>query len=155
MRRSITVVLLGVLAGCEPGSELIFGESNPGDVVGFWVGEEEITTAEDPGSGATLGQQGFSFPIALQLRSDGRFRLTTTNFPAEYGNEASRRCDGVYDRTGRSIEFFADRACRALPLARYTLGRTLPRGLTLNASTASLTAFSPATIRVRIRLSRE
>ena len=157
MRRSITVVLLGVvLSACEEGTtELVIGNASPADVVGFWVGQEDITTEEDPGAGNLLGTLGFTFPVALQLQSDGRFHLTTTNFPTRLDNEAARTCEGTYTRRGGSIQFFANRACRALPLSRFTLGRTLPRGLNLDASTASVASSGPASIRVRIRVNRE
>jgi hypothetical protein len=155
MRRSITVVWLGVLfASCDQPSELVVGNAVPADVVGLWVGQEDITTAEDPGSGNNMGSLGFTFPVALHLQEDGRFRLTTTNFATRFDNEAARTCDGIYTRRGGTIEFFANRACRALPLSRFSMGRVLPRGLHLNATTARQ-GSSPASIRVIIRVNRE
>jgi hypothetical protein len=156
MRRlSPAVLLLGVLCACDSDMHLAYADPRPDSLFGQWIGLAEITTQENLGSGPTLGPRGFSFPIALTFFRDHTFRLHTVNFPALYHDENSRICEGVYSRTSLNIEFFADRACRALPLTKFQVGRVLPSGITLQASTANVPMYTPASIRVHLRLDRE
>jgi hypothetical protein len=156
MRRlSPVVLLLGVFCACDSETNLFFADPLPDSLYGQWIGSVEITTQENPGSGPTLGPRGYSFPVALNFGRDRHFRLNTVNFPALYNDEYSRICEGTFARDGIKMEFFADRACRALPLTKYTVGRLLPSGLTLEASTANTPMYTPATIRVHFRIHRE
>jgi hypothetical protein len=154
------IILAGMvsaaLAGCDElhvtGSQLPIGTTR--NLLGVWTGVEEITTIEDIASNAPYGdrgERGFSFPVALSLSSDGRFQLWASALTqgTQYGP-----CQGIYRKRGNSLEFFSDRHCRALPLPRYTLGSVLPRGLTLEASTANSMTTGAANVRVRLILDR-
>lgn len=129
--------------GDEP-THVFFGEPSDSRLEGSWAGKEEIRTMQD--------NNAFSFPVLLQLDDDGRFTLFTTNYPASYDNEMDRTCSGAYTRSGNSVAFFPSEACRALPLTKFTLGRVLPDGVTLEARSPNP---SYASIRVFFWLERD
>ena len=132
----------------------IFQEGARLDLVGVWSGVEEITTAED--IGFNLGNEhGFSFPVVLRLLPDRTFVLSTANFPTSFNDESDRTCAGTWVPNGTSVEFYSVSACRALPLSRYAVGRVIPFGITLQASTSDSFGASSASIRVRLRLDRD
>ena len=107
-------------------------------------------------SGVTGPSRGYSFPVVLTLRADGTFRLFTANLPVSYFSDEDRDCEGVFTRRNSSVQFFPDEACRALPLSSYAVGRVLPFGLTLQASTANTGQYSAASIgKVQLRLDRD
>jgi hypothetical protein len=54
-----------------------------------------------------------------------------------------------------TVEFFAVRTCRALPLTKLTMGRSIGLNITLEAATQTLTNPSIGAIKVRFNLSRE
>ncbi|MGH7471519.1 MAG: hypothetical protein ACRENP_26505 [Longimicrobiales bacterium] len=143
-----------LVAACEDTNDpvFIFEESAGFDLVGVWAGVAEITTAEKVG---TNFGGGFTFPVVLSLRLDRRFELITANFPTSYFDESDRDCKGVYTVEGNSVRFFAEETCRALPLSRYSVGRVIPSGLTLSASTLNTVNQNNATIRVLMRLDRD
>lgn len=151
------LLLLAVLAaGCDD-DEIggVIGHSAQTSVVGVWSGFEEITTAEDPGSNTgSPADRGFSFPVLLEIRSDGRFTLITSGFSTSFDEESDRTCSGFWTREGHTISFFPVESCRALPMTRYVVGVAAPTGITLNASTGSQPFTSPVTMRVFIRLDR-
>ena len=153
----IAVVALSA-AACEPEDPfMIFEEPTNAELVGVWVGSAEITNPNDIGANVNLGDQdrGFSFPVVIQLRADRTFTLTTANFPTSYEDEASRLCAGSWFRDNVTVQFFALRTCRALPLTKLTLGRSLGPNITLEASTQTLTNPSIGAIKVRFNLTRE
>jgi hypothetical protein len=153
----LAVVVSAALAGCDElhvtGAQSPIGTAR--GLLGVWTGVEEITTIEDISSNVPFGdrgERGFSFPVALTLSANGRFELWASALTSEaqrYGP-----CEGIYRKRGNSLEFFPERHCRALPLPRYTLGSVLPRGLTLEASTANTMTTGAANVRVRLTLDR-
>ncbi len=147
-----------LLAACDDDTDpmFIYQESARLELVGVWTGVEEITTVEGAsGIGLSGPSRGFSFPVALTLRPDGTFQLFTSNLPASYSNESDRTCEGVFTRQSSTVQFFPARACRALPLSTYAVGRVLPFGITLKASTANSVQYSAASIKVQLRLDRD
>lgn len=159
MKRKLAIIgtmaaIMG-MTGCEPVDEVVvFDEPTHELLEGRWSGMTEITSADDIGTDRSNNGRGFVFPVVLDLRKGGRFTLVTSNYPASYTDDASRTCQGTWQRSGQTLELFSFEACRALPVARYTMGRTLPDGLTLEASTRSAPTYTPANIRVSIRLER-
>ena len=160
MFKKLPIIALVALmaAACEPEDPFQISEQ-PSDalLIGAWVGSGEITNPNDIGSNVNLGEQdrGFSFPVVINLRADRTFTLTTANFPTSYDDEASRLCAGSWFRNSGTIEFFAVRTCRALPLTKLTIGRSLGPNITLEASTQTLIGPTSGAIKVRFILSRE
>jgi hypothetical protein len=153
----IAVVAL-MAAACEEEDPFqIFEQPSNASLVGAWVGTAEITNPTDIGSNVNLGDQdrGFSFPVVINLRADRTFTLTTANFPTSYDDEFSRVCAGSWFRDNVTVQFFAVRTCRALPLTKLTIGRSLGANITLEASTQTLANPSIGEIKVRFVLSRE
>lgn len=155
MRRNLAI--FGTMAcilslACEPVNEVVvFEEPTQEQLEGRWSGTTEITAANDIGSTG----RGIVFPVVLDLRKGGRFNLVTSNYPTSYTDESLRTCEGTWVRRGAMLELFSFEACRALPVSRYAVGRTLPDGLTLDASTQTAPTYTPASIRVSIRLVRD
>jgi hypothetical protein len=151
-------LLAVVVAGCDVDPTHVFFESpTDANLVGNWSGIEEITTAEDnsPNVGSPA-DRGFSFPVVINLTSDGRFTLITAGYPTSFDNQSDRSCSGVYTRRANTVTFFPRESCRALPMTRYTVGRVLPSGITLNANTNSVGNPAPyLTMRVFMRLERD
>ena len=141
----LAVFAMGLAAaacGEEP-THVFWAEPSDSRLVGTWTGVEEIRTMQD--------NNAFSFPILLNLDDDNRFTLFTAHYPASYDNESDRTCSGAYVRSGNTLTFFPAHSCRALPLTKFTMGRVLPGGVTLEARSNS----SYASIRVLIRLERD
>lgn len=143
--RKTRAVLLGtalclVWAGCEERDRnpfVISGGVGPGRLEGLWTGSAEITAAErtTPMIGTSV-QDGFAFPVSLELGFDRRFTLRSFGYPTSGSpNEDRRFCSGVYAVRGNAIEFFPNDVCPALPLFRYNMGRSFPSGLELEART--------------------
>jgi len=157
---SVAAVLCLAAAACGTKPDRIIFEEPSGDrIVGVWSGVEEITTDNDitsnvafPGTGAG----GFSFPVIIEFQGS-RFTLTTSNFATSSADESARTCNGIFTRSGTSIQFFPAQQCRALPLNKYTVGRTLPEGMLLEArtNTSASSLASYASIHVRFNLDRE
>lgn len=148
--RSIWAIVIGLVAsGCDgEGPEgIVIGDPVEHELAGLWTGTEAITTQGDASS--RVQDDGFQFAVSLMLEKDRRFTLRTFDFPVDGGE--GRLCKGVYRATGRDLEFFPDSFCRALPLHRYTVGRSFPDGLTLEARSG---VSSGADIRVRILVER-
>ena len=160
MRRYVLYLAAAVTlaAGCDSDQEEVL-VAQPGLIdlakfEGAWVGQEEITVAEDIGFGSQ--DRGFSFPVVLLLRSNRQFELITTNFPTSYDDEESRVCRGIYSvEDDATVQFFATSTCRALPLTKFQMGPLFPAGMTLEASTGRAAFSGPGTIKVRMRLARE
>ena len=139
------------LAACDvEAGRVTFGDI-PADtrLEGVWSGMTQISTAQD--------NSAFSFPVVLQLDRSDRFTLITANYPAAYDDQWDRTCSGIYTRSGNTITFYPRYSCRALPLSRYTLGRTLPDGITMEANTNDIPSSmgNYASIRVLMQLERE
>jgi len=150
------LALLGLLAlslACDAEIEDPLFIKGDQSLVGTWTGTAEITTAGDIGSGSSSG--GVVFPVLLELRKGGRFELIASNFPTAFSDPNERTCAGSWERRGTMLELFAFEACRALPFARYTIGRTLPDGITLDATTATSPVHTPGNIRATLRLERQ
>jgi hypothetical protein len=154
----IAVVAL-FAAACDPDDEpfQIFVQPSLAELTGVWVGTAEITNPNDIGSNVNFGDQdrGFSFPVVIHLRADRTFTLTTANFPTSYDDDASRLCVGSWIREDATLQFFAVRTCRALPLTRMTIGRSLGARMTLEASTQTLANPLSGAVKVLFTLSRE
>ncbi|HEX7051558.1 MAG TPA: hypothetical protein VF188_15230 [Longimicrobiales bacterium] len=144
---------LGVLAvaACETGEAttgIVFLDPSSESLVGRWAGVEEIG-----------GERGVAvrFPVTLSLGADRRFVLRTVGFEVSDGADA-RFCAGVFRLEGNLLEFFPDAACRALPIARFVVGRSFPDGLTLEGSTGrggGNPEFRGVDVRVRIVVERD
>src|SRR5690606_17821055 len=88
--RKTRAVLLGtapclVWAGCEERDRnpfVISGGVGPGRLEGLWTGSAEITAAErtTPMIGTSV-QDGFAFPVSLELGFDRRFTLRSFGYP--------------------------------------------------------------------------
>jgi len=147
------VALALVLPGCDGEGVLVFGLDEE-DLAGVWVGVEEITGT---GDAVAAPGHGFSFPVALELEADGEFVLRSFGFPVEEAG-GDRVCRGIFRVDGSTMRFFPNDLCRALPLNRYTIGRSAPDGLILEASTLQAMGepdAGGADIRVRIRVERD
>jgi hypothetical protein len=157
--RFLPAVVLLALAACDDKPTHVFVESpSQAHLSGVWTGVAEITTDDDLSWNTTYSDnRGFSFPVVIQFGDDGIFRLSTANFSTSYDNEAARTCTGVYSKSNASLQFFPDELCRALPLTKFTIGRVLPGGITLEARTGSTLnpAASFVSMRVRFRLDPE
>jgi hypothetical protein len=158
MFTKLSLVAAAVLvAACDPNSPyMIFEEPSFSQLEGVWVGREEITGAEDIGANVNLGDQdrGFSFPVTLHLREDQTFTLTTSGYSTSYDDEFARVCSGSFTRSGTNLQFFPARTCRALPLPSFTIGRTLGKAITLEASTGTSLFPTSGSIKVRFNLNR-
>ena len=161
MKRFPLLLLAGCLtAACdaEPNAFFFQGPSDA-NLVGSWSGFEEITTAEDnAGNVGSPADRGFSFPIVINLESNGRFTLFTSGYPTSFDDPNDRSCRGSYTRTdSRSISFFPNESCRALPMTKFTIGRVAPAGITLEARSTAVNnpAANYLTMRVFIRLDRD
>ena len=152
------VAVAVAVASCGPVPDRVFFEEpQQQNLVGTWTGVEEITTDDDITSninfpGTTQG--GFSFPVVINFGADGRFTLYTANVPTSYRYEEDRTCSGAYSRKNATVQFYPSYLCRALPMSSYTLGRTLPSGISLEArtNTSGSTMASYASVHVRINL---
>lgn len=161
----LSALLVLALAACEAGDVpegIVFLDPKAEELAGLWTGSEEITGTGDVASNFGRGDRneaGFSFPVSLVLRVDRTFVLRSFNFPTSGNGEAERLCEGVFRARDRTLEFFPNTACRALPLNRYTIGRFFPDGLLLEARTGAALPVSGAEevgdIRVRIRVERD
>ena len=127
------------LAACEVGepTHVFFEQPSDNKLEGTFAGKEEIRTMQD--------NSAFNFPVLLNLQENGLFTLFTTNYPASYDDERDRTCSGAYTRQGNTLTFFPARACRALPLTKFTLGRVLPDGVTLEARSPN-----PSFVNIRV-----
>lgn len=163
MRRTRTIMTIGVLAcvagACEhDGTGLLVGGAGPATVVGLWTGTEEITGETDIRGGPVGAmEEGIRFPVALKLSKHRRFTLRVSRFPVSGGGSEDRTCRGVWERDGRTLALFPDSACRALPFAEYVIGRSLPDGMTLEASSGRTATggVQPGNIRVVFALDRD
>jgi hypothetical protein len=121
-------------------------------MAGVWVGTGEITTDDDLAWNTTYGDtRGFSFPVVVQFDGEGHFMLQTANFPTSYNNEAARSCSGAFAKSNASLQFFPSELCRALPLTKFTIGRILPSGISLEARTGGALNQSTAFVSMRVR----
>ena len=158
-RISAVLAVLAVSACGDVPERVFFEQPAPAQLEGVWTGIEEITTDEDIASNSSYGEygKGFSFPVVLDFDGRGRFMLITGNFPTSYINPDDRSCLGVYTQRGHVIRLLPSEQCRALPLTQFTIGRTLPGGISLEARTgSSLSSLANyASVRVRFRLERE
>ena len=165
MKQSIYVVLLAVLGlsacGDATAPTTVYNEE-PSDarLTGAWSGTEEITTDNDITSninfpGTTAG--GFSFPVVITFDGGNRFTLFTSNYPASYLDESDRTCSGIYIRSNNTLQLFSTSDCRALPMTRYVMGRTLPDGISLEArtNTSGDPMASYASVHVRFNLTQD
>jgi len=167
--RTTRAVVLGIAlclagAGCDEHELTPFfprAGFEPAALDGLWTGHAEITSAERTTTFAGSGvQDGFAFPVALELDRDRRFTLRSFGYPIVGApTEDKRFCRGVFAVRGNAIEFFPDDVCPALPLSRYTIGRSFPRGLQLEASTRPVRPGQffgeSVSLRVRFVLERE
>ena len=158
MKRFPTILVALALAPACDADPNLFTFQTPSDasLVGSWSGFEEITTAEDnAGNVGSPADRGYSFPVVLNLDNNGRFTLVTSGYPTSFSNPDDRSCTGVYTRTdSRSIAFFPDESCRALPMSKYTIGRVAPAGITLESRSTAVNnpAANYLTMRVFFRL---
>jgi len=168
--RTTRAVLLGIAlclvgAGCDEHDITPFigvVGFDPAPLDGLWTGVGEITSAErtTPVTGTDAVRDGFAFPVALELHRDREFTLRSFGYPIIGApTEEQRFCRGVFAVRGNTIEFFPDDVCPALPLYKYTIGRSFPRGLELEARTRPTVpgrVFGESvSIRVRFDLQRE
>jgi hypothetical protein len=152
--------IAALMAACDVDPDAVFFQSpSDANLVGSWTGTEEITTAEDnSGNVGSPADRGHQFPIVLNLDATGRFTLFTSGYPTSFERPEDRSCSGTYARSdSRSISFFPNESCRALPMTKFTIGRTLPDGITLEAKSLAVNnpAASYLTMRVFIRLDRD
>lgn len=161
MKRKIPAFLAAaLLAGCGPEpTHVFYGEPSESNLVGTWAGIEEITTAQDNASniGYSDSDRGFSFPVAINFESNGRFTLFTSGYPTSSIDSEERTCSGAYTRNSTTISFFPVSSCRALPMTKFNIGRTLPGGVTLEARSNAVGNASAnyLTMRVFIKLARD
>lgn len=159
MKRFSYVMLVAALAACDDKpTHVFFAAPTEENLIGTWVGSEEISTAEDiAGNIGAPSDRGFNFPVVITFHDDNRFTLLTSGYPTDFGDGTERICRGVFTHDSRSISFFPADACRALPVSTYTVGRVLPTGITLTArSNAAVGSASQyLTMRVFIRLNRD
>jgi len=166
--RTTRAMVLGIAlclagAGCDEHDITPFlplAGFEPAALDGLWTGYEEITSAErtTPAVGPGTVQDGFVFPVALELDRDRTFVLRSFGYPiAGAPREDARLCRGVYAVDGNAIAFFPNDVCPALPLSRYTIGRSFPRGLQLEARTRPLKPgqFFGESASIRVRFSLE
>ncbi len=166
--RTTRAVVLGIalcLAGaaCEEHEITPFfplAGFDPPALDGLWTGSAEITSAEHttPFVGTGAVQDGFAFPVALELDRDRTFTLRSFGYPIVGApTEDQRFCKGVFAVRGNTIEFFPDDVCPALPLHRYTIGRSFPRGLALEARTRPVVPgrFFGESVSIRVRFNLE
>jgi hypothetical protein len=158
-RFPFTLPIALLIGACDVDPTHVFFQSpSDANLVGSWSGMEEITTAEDiSGNVGSPADRGHQFPIVLNLDASGRFTLFTSGYPTSFTRPEDRSCSGVYTRTdSRSISFLPNESCRALPMTKFTIGRTLPDGITLEAKSTAVNnpAASYLTMRVFIRLDR-
>jgi hypothetical protein len=162
MKKQIAVGILAALLGAcgDVPTQVYLEQPSDNGLAGAWSGIEEITTDNDITSninfpGTTAG--GFSFPVVILFDGHGQFTLLTSNYPTSYQNEEDRSCRGVYTRSGSSLSLYPASQCRALPMYKYVLGRTLPDGITLEArtNTSGDPMASYASVHVRFNLTPE
>jgi hypothetical protein len=159
MKRFTYVMLAAGLAACDDKpTHVFFAAPTDEQLVGTWVGSEEISTAEDiSGNIGAPSDRGFNFPVVITFDDNQRFTLITAGYPTDFEDGTERVCHGVFTHDSRSISFFPAGACRALPMSTYTVGRVLPTGITLtarsNAAVGSATQYM--TMRVFMRLNRD
>jgi hypothetical protein len=152
------VAVAVAVTACGPVPDRVFFEEpSKKNLTGVWSGTEEITTDDDITSNVNFPgttQGGFDFPVVINFGTDGRFTLHTANFPTSYQYDEDRTCSGVYTHTNSTVQFFPSSLCRALPMTKFTLGRTLPSGISLEArtNTSGSAMASYASVHVRIFL---
>ncbi|HEX6558847.1 MAG TPA: hypothetical protein VF021_05275 [Longimicrobiales bacterium] len=158
---SVAAALCLAVAACGPRPDTIFFEE-PSDshLVGSWSGFEEITTDNDITSNINFpgpAAGGFSFPVMIRFDDASHFTLFTSNYPTSAVDESARSCSGVYTHTNAAVHFFPAQECRALPMSKFALGRTLPAGISLEARTnmSASALASYASVHVRFNLERE
>lgn len=151
--RYLTVLAVLTLVACDDRPTHVFGESpTQAQLSGVWTGTGEITTDDDLAWNTTYNDnRGFNFPVVIQFDEDGSFVLHTANFATSYDNEAARTCSGVYSKSNATLNFFPGELCRALPLTKFTIGRTLPSGISLEARTGSTLSPSASYVNMRVR----
>ena len=161
MKRFPHMLLAAALVAACDAEPNLFTFQAPTDesLIGSWSGFEEITTAEDnAGNVGSPADRGYSFPVVLNLEAGGRFTLFTSGYPTSFSNPDDRSCSGAYTRNdSRSITFFANESCRALPMAKFTIGRVAPAGITLESRSTAVNnpAANYLTMRVFFRLDRD
>ena len=155
MRFSRFLPVLAVLtfAACDDKPTHVFVEfPSEAQLSGAWVGMGEITTDDDLAWNTTYGDtRGVSFPVVIQFSEDNNFTLRTSGYATSYNNEEARTCSGFFAKTNASIEFFPNSLCRALPLTQFTIGRTLPNGISLESRTGSAINSSSSFMNLRVR----
>lgn len=161
MKRTLSAfAAAALLAGCGPEpTHVFFGEPSESNLVGTWAGIEEITTAQDNASniGYSDSDRGFTFPVVIHFESDGRFTLFTSGYPTSSFDTEDRTCSGAYTRNSTTITFFPSYSCRALPMSKFNVGRTLQGGVTLEArsNVVGNASASYMSMRVFIKLARD
>jgi hypothetical protein len=162
MKKHILILAAAALcAACgDVPNQVYLEEPSDSRLSGAWSGVEEITTDNDITSninfpGTTAG--GFSFPVVILFDGTNRFTLLTSNFPTSYDNESDRSCTGIYARSGSMLSLYPGSQCRALPMFKYTIGRTLPDGISLEArtNTSGDPMASYASVHVRFNLTQD
>lgn len=164
-RLLLGIALCLVWAGCDERDRNPFVvpvRVGSAGLVGLWTGHAEITSAEGVSrlTGTGTIQNGFAFPVALELRADRLFTLRSFGYPIVGASAGDKRfCSGVFALEGSRIEFFPDDVCPALPLHRFTIGGWFPDGLELEAATRPALPGQvfgeAASVRVRFRLQRD
>lgn len=149
-------ILLGLTAcdGDDIPEGLIVFDPAPVTLSGVWTGVEEIGSGDDP----PFQGKGFVFPVSLVLHRDREFELRSFGFPVEGNGSGNELCRGIFATRGRTLEFFPNADCPALPLHRYTIGRFGLGGLVLTSDAGTgLIGESGGgiAIRVVIRVERD
>lgn len=146
----LVVALLSGVLGCDDSDNpeaWIFFAPDAKELAGLWTGEARIT-----GEKTTGGlRDGFTFPVALDLRKNQTFTLRSFGYPVSVERPEDRTCSGVFRVTSREIEFFPNTSCLALPVYRYTIGHFAPRGLTLRGERNKISLDT----RVEIQVERD
>ncbi len=166
IRRWTVLLATGLAGSVACGDDAVEGvlifDSAPVELAGLWTGVEEIRGGVAGFGDAFHGDgfgDGFTFPVALTLRADRRFELRSFGYPVGGNGSGNELCAGVYAAEGRTLRFFPNTDCPALPLHQYTIGRFLPDGLTLRSSTRSglvgSTGSGAAAVEVTIRVERD
>jgi hypothetical protein len=162
MKQLRYLIIAASLSACDIDSVNVFPEdqipSPDFNLVGTWTGFEEISTVQDIATNTgSPADRGYNFPIVVTLQADNRFTLFTSGYPTSFENEFERTCIGIYTQQNRTISFFPNESCRALPMTKYVLGAAVPNAITLSANSNSVgnPAANYLTMRVFMRLERE
>jgi hypothetical protein len=153
-RTILPVLAVSVVVACDDRPTHVFVEFPSFEqLTGTFVGTGEITNDTDISWNPTYGQAGgFAFPVVIQFDGLNRtFVLRTANFSTSFNNEEDRICAGIFTKDSNTIEFFPNQLCRALPLTKFTIGRTLPDGLNLDARTGPAINQSQSFVDMRVR----